>query len=89
MSLPTEGPVARGLEVMLFATTDRHPRLTYVVTVHHGIPLTGSTLRQEHGAYLLFCGRIHPDKGVAEAIAVAQRAHMPLYIAGIIPDKGY
>jgi hypothetical protein len=39
--------------------------------------------------YLLFFGRIHPDKGVAEAIAMAQRAHMPLYIARIIhqPEK--
>jgi glycosyltransferase involved in cell wall biosynthesis/mannose-6-phosphate isomerase-like protein (cupin superfamily) len=71
------------------SNADRHPRLTYVATVYHGIPLTEFTLRQEHGTYLLFFGRIHPDKGVAEAIAVAQRAHMPLYIAGIIQDKDY
>jgi len=68
---------------------DRHPRLTYVATVYHGIPLAEFTLRQEHGTYLLFFGRIHPDKGVAEAIAVAQHAHMPLYIAGIIQDQDY
>ena len=34
-------------------------------------------------------GRIHPDKGVAEAIDVAERADMPLVIAGIIQDHGY
>jgi len=68
---------------------DRHPRLTYVATVYHGIPLAEFTLCQEHGEYLLFFGRIHPDKGVAEAIAVAQRARMPLLIAGIIQDREY
>jgi mannose-6-phosphate isomerase len=57
--------------------------------VYHGIALAEFTLRQEHGTYRLCFGRIHPDKGVAEAIAVAQRAPMPLYIAGIIQDKDY
>src|SRR2546425_2090817 len=73
----------------LFPYTTLFRSLTYTATVYHGIPLTEFTLRQEHGTYLLFFGRIHPDKGVAEAIAVAQRAHMPLYIAGIIQDKDY
>jgi glycosyltransferase involved in cell wall biosynthesis len=71
------------------SNADRHPRLTYVATVYHGIALAWFTLCQEHGPYLLFFGRIHPDKGVAEAIAVAQRARMPLYIAGIIQDHIY
>jgi glycosyltransferase involved in cell wall biosynthesis len=38
---------------------------------------------------LLFFGRIHPDKGTAEAIAVARRAGRPLVIAGIVQDRGY
>jgi mannose-6-phosphate isomerase-like protein (cupin superfamily) len=71
------------------SNADRHPCLTYVATVYHGIALADLTLRQEHGTYLLFFSRIHPDKGVAEAIAVAQRMHMPLYIAGIIQDHAY
>ena len=41
------------------------------------------------GDYLLFFGRIHPDKGTVEAIDVAERAGLPLVIAGIVQDRGY
>jgi glycosyltransferase involved in cell wall biosynthesis len=37
----------------------------------------------------LFFGRIHPDKGTAEAIDVAEKVGMPLLIAGIIQDRDY
>lgn len=68
---------------------DRHPRLNYIATIHHGIPIAEFTLRPEHGDYLLFFGRIHPDKGVAEAIEFARRANRQLIIAGIIQDAEY
>ena len=68
---------------------DRHPRLNYVATVHHGIPVADFTLRREPGEYLLFYGRIHPDKGVAEAIEAARRSRMKLIIAGIVQDRQY
>ena len=41
------------------------------------------------GGYLLFFGRIHPDKGTAEAIEVAAGVGLPLVIAGIVQDQGY
>ena len=41
------------------------------------------------GDYLLFFGRIHPDKGAAEAIDVAKQAGLPLLIAGIVQDDEY
>jgi glycosyltransferase involved in cell wall biosynthesis len=47
------------------------------------------TLATELKDYLLFFGRIHPDKGAAEAIEVAKQAGMPLVIAGIIQDDEY
>src|SRR6476469_8317136 len=68
---------------------DRHQRLDYAATIHHGIDLREFELQGTPGEYLLFFGRIHPDKGVAEAIDVAERAGMPLMIAGIIQDHGY
>jgi glycosyltransferase involved in cell wall biosynthesis len=37
----------------------------------------------------LFFGRIHPDKGTADAIDVARRAGLPLVIAGIIQNQQY
>ena len=68
---------------------DRHERLDYVATIHHGIDLAEFELEEKPGDYLLFFGRIHPDKGTVEAIDVAERAGMPLVIAGIVQDRGY
>ena len=68
---------------------DRSPELDYVATVHHGIDLDAFTLRKEPGEYLLVFGRIHPDKGVAEAIEIARRAGRRLVIAGIVHDEAY
>ena len=68
---------------------DRHPGLEYVATIHHGIDLNEFTLRSEPGDYLLFFGRIHPDKGAAEAIEVARRLGRRLIMAGIIHDQDY
>ncbi|CAN5523842.1 glycosyltransferase family 4 protein [soil metagenome] len=68
---------------------DRHPALDYLATVYHGIDLAEFTLREAAGDYLLFFGRIHPDKGVAEAIRLARRTGRPLKLAGIVQDRTY
>jgi len=68
---------------------DRHDGLEYAATIHHGIDMHEFELGAGDGGYLLFFGRIHPDKGTAEAIDVAQRVGMPLVIAGIIQDRAY
>jgi glycosyltransferase involved in cell wall biosynthesis len=68
---------------------DRHPRLTYLATIHHGIDIDAFGLSGTPGDYLLFFGRIHPHKGTAAAIRVARRAGRPLVIAGIIQDRRY
>jgi glycosyltransferase involved in cell wall biosynthesis len=68
---------------------DRHERLDYVATIHHGIDMGEFALRRAPGDYLLFFGRIHPDKGTVEAIDVAERTGMPLVIAGIVQDREY
>lgn len=71
------------------SNADRHPDLNYVATVYHGIALEQFTFRQQPDDYLLVLGRIHHDKGVAEAIEVAQRTGRRLIIAGIIHDQDY
>lgn len=68
---------------------DRHPSLDYVATIHHGIDTDAFSLHPSPGGYLLFFGRIHPDKGAAEAIDVAVSSGMPLVIAGIVQDQRY
>jgi len=69
--------------------SDRHPSLDYLATIHHGIDTEAFSLHPAPGGYLLFFGRIHPDKGAVEAIEVAERAGMPLTIAGIVQDQRY
>ncbi|CAA9574859.1 MAG: Glycosyltransferase [uncultured Truepera sp.] len=68
---------------------DRHPDLSYAATVPHGIDLGEFTLRETPEDYLLFFGRLHPDKGAAEAIRVAQRTGRQLILAGIVQDSAY
>jgi glycosyltransferase involved in cell wall biosynthesis len=71
------------------SNADRQPHLHYIATIYHGIPVEEFSLPQKRGSYLLFFGRIHPEKGVVEAIEVARRANRPLVIAGIIQDQQY
>jgi glycosyltransferase involved in cell wall biosynthesis len=71
------------------SNADRHPNLNYAATVYHGIPLEEFAIPEQRGDYLLFFGRIHHEKGTAEAIEVARRANRPLVIAGIIQDEDY
>jgi len=71
------------------SNSDRHPDLDYVATIHHGIAMRDFTLNAASGSYLAFFGRIHPDKGVVQAIDVATRAGLPLRIAGIVQDQAY
>jgi glycosyltransferase involved in cell wall biosynthesis len=78
----------RGAYVAI-SDADRHPSLDYLATIHHGIDTDAFHLHPAPGAYLLFFGRIHPDKGAAEAIEVAAEVGMPLVLAGIVQDQAY
>ena len=68
---------------------DRHPNLHYAATIHHGIDIDDFAVHPSPGEHLLFFGRIHPDKGTAQAIEVARRCGRRLDIAGIIQDEQY
>jgi glycosyltransferase involved in cell wall biosynthesis len=68
---------------------DRHPDLRYAATIHHGIRLEDFPFDPRGSEDLLFFGRIHPDKGAAEAIAAARRAGRRLIMAGIVQDQNY
>ena len=69
--------------------SDRHPNLRYAATIHHGIPIDDFPLNSKGSDDLLFFGRIHPDKGAAEAIAVARRSKRHLHMYGIVQDSEY
>ena len=72
---------------------DRHPRLRYAATIHHGIPMEQFPPRFDPVAdaerYLLFFGRLHPDKGAVEAIDLAEKTDRRLVLAGIVQDRDY
>ncbi|MGB9886152.1 MAG: glycosyltransferase family 4 protein [Moorellales bacterium] len=61
------------------------PELNYVANVYNGLDLSGFTLVEKPGDYLLFLGRISPKKGTHLAVEVARRTGLPLVIAGYVP----
>ena len=69
--------------------SDRHPDLRYAATIHHGIAIGDFPFDPAGGDDLLFFGRIHPDKGAAEAIAAARASGRRLVMAGIVQDAAY
>ncbi|KAB8139594.1 glycosyltransferase family 4 protein [Chloroflexia bacterium SDU3-3] len=79
----------QGTHYVSISDADRDPSLSYCATVYHGIPMDDFTLRHGAREYLLFFGRIHPDKGAAEAIRVAKRSGQRLILAGIVQDRDY
>ena len=60
------------------------PDLNWVATIHHAIDLRQIAFHERPGSYLVFVGRITPEKGPDRAIRIAQRAGMPLKIAAKI-----
>ncbi len=68
---------------------DRSNELSYIANVYNGIDADNFTLRESHGDYLLYFGRIHHDKGTREAIDIALKSNMKLIIAGYIQDENY
>jgi glycosyltransferase involved in cell wall biosynthesis len=69
--------------------SDRAAGLNYLATVYNGIDLSLYPIQELAGDYLVFLGRIHPDKGVHLAIGAARLSGLPLLIAGIIQDQTY
>ena len=71
------------------SAADRAPDLRYAGTIHHGIPIEHFPFDATGSDDLLFFGRMHPDKGAAEAIAAAHASGRRLMMAGIVQDQGY
>jgi glycosyltransferase involved in cell wall biosynthesis len=71
------------------SNADRSPELKYLATVYNGLDTTDFEFYPNPEDYLLYFGRIHPDKGTAEAIQIAKKSKRRLLIAGIIQDENY
>ena len=87
--LPMYKPFEDRVHYVAISDADRHPDLRYAATIHHGIPLGDFAFDPQGSDDLLFFGRMHPDKGAAEAIHVALSTGRRLDLYGIIQDQGY
>ena len=58
------------------------PNLNYAATVYNGVNLDAFPFSESHDDYLLFIGRLQPEKGLAEAVQVARMTGEKLLIIG-------
>jgi glycosyltransferase involved in cell wall biosynthesis len=65
-----------------------HQGIHVARVIHHGLDPDEVSPGPGDGGYLLFLGRMHPDKGVDVAARVARRAGMPLRIAAKMREPG-
>lgn len=67
------------------------PGLNYVSTVYNGIDITKFSFNLKPKNYLLFLGRISPDKGIEQAITIAKATYQKLIIVAKVdpPDRIY
>ena len=63
------------------------PELNYVASVCNGIRLEDFPFEPEKDDYLLFAGRLAPEKGAAESVELARRTGRRLLIAGMIEPQ--
>ena len=67
------------------------PELHWVATVHHGLPVDAYPVGPGGGDYVVFLGRLSPEKRPHAAIDLARRAGIPLVIAAKVDpvDRAY
>jgi glycosyltransferase involved in cell wall biosynthesis len=63
------------------------PDANWVGTIYHGLPADRYTFQPHPGDYLLFLGRISPEKRVDRAIEIARRSGMRIKIAAKIGER--
>jgi glycosyltransferase involved in cell wall biosynthesis len=87
--LPIYKKYNKRVNYVSISDSDRNPDLDYIGTIYHGIDIEEFPFNPNPKDYLLFFGRMHPDKGAHDAIKIAKASNMKLYIAGPIQDKIY
>ena len=67
------------------------PEANWIGTVYNGIDLSRYHLRTDPGDYLVFLGRISPEKGPEKAVEIAERTGMRLVVAAKVDpaDRDY
>jgi len=91
LDLPELGPLYRQFRNMpLISISDAQrapiPWANWRATVYHGLPPDLYSFQNAPGKYLVFVGRVSPEKRVDRAIELAKRVGMPIKIAAKV-DK--
>ncbi len=85
------GLLAEFTDIPLVAISESQRRFSpdnnWVATIHHGLDLRGAPFRSKPGDYLVFVGRVTPEKGVAEAIELARMTRMKLKMVAKVYDE--
>jgi glycosyltransferase involved in cell wall biosynthesis len=97
LDLPDFHPIYRAFPHMpLVSISDSQrepmpPNVNWLATVHHGLPATAFPFEPGGGDYLVFLGRISPEKRPDRAIEIAKRAGVALKIAAKVDpaDREY
>src|SRR5436190_2989753 len=78
------GSVAPQVGLISISMNQRKPKpgLNWIANCHNALDFSVYPFKPTRGEYLLFLGRLSPDKGAHRAIAVAMEADLPLKIAG-------
>ena len=83
----------REVPVVSISDAQRRPLswANWVGTVHHGMPADTLPLCEKKGEYLVFLGRVSPEKGLDHAIDIAIRSERKLKIAAKVDraDQDY
>jgi len=85
--LPMYEPYQDRVHYVAISEADRHPRLRYAATIHHGIDVDSFPFDPVGGDDLLFFGRMHPDKGAHLALDAARDSGLALNLYGIVQDQ--
>jgi glycosyltransferase involved in cell wall biosynthesis len=67
-----------GLVAISRAQTVANPAIHYAGVVHNGIDVAAHPWRQDKEEFLVYVGRINPEKGPAMAVEIARRTGRPL-----------
>ena len=87
--LPMYEPFQDRVHYVAISEADRHSKLRYAATIHHGIDVESFPFDPVGSDALLFFGRMHPDKGAHHALAVARETGRKLALYGIVQDDDY
>ncbi len=82
--------IARNATIVAISHSQREsaPEVPVAAVIHHGIDLEKYPYGDEVGDYVMFVGRMSPDKGVDRAIRIARAAGRPLVVVSKTREPG-